>query len=59
MTNFRDLDAFTLDEELLASRPLDEVLRRAAAQAHVLADEEAAAVSTRPTSPVFHGRPWS
>lgn len=59
MMNFGDLDHFSADETLLAERPLDEVLRRAAAQAHVLAEEESAAVSCRPTVPVFQGEPWS
>ncbi len=58
MRNFGDLDHFTEDESFLAARPLDEVLRRAAAVACVEAEDECAAVSVRPTVPVFHGEPW-
>lgn len=58
MLNFGDLDHFSADETLLAERPLEEVLRRAAACAHVIAEEESAAVSVRPTCPIFLGEPW-
>jgi hypothetical protein len=58
MLNFGDLDHFTADEELLAARPFDEWARHVVAQAHVIAEEETAAVSCRPTVPVFQGEPW-
>lgn len=58
MRNFGDLDHFTEEEALLTSRPLDEVLRRAAAIVQVFAEEESAAISYRPTVPVLHGEPW-
>jgi hypothetical protein len=53
-----DVDRFSEDEELLTSRSLAEILRRAAAIRSVEADEIAAAESTRPTMPVFPGEPW-
>lgn len=59
MRNWGDLDHFTATEQLLSERSLDEVLRHAAAGAHVDAEEEQAVVSRRPTVPVFHGEPWS
>lgn len=37
---------------------LEDILRVAAATACVDAEEEQAAVSVRPTMPVFHGEPW-
>ena len=58
MLNFGDLDYFTAEETLLTERPLEEVLRHAVACAHVVAEEESAAVSVRPTCPVFRGEPW-
>jgi len=48
----------TEDELLLEDRPLEEVLRRAAAAKAVDAEEEAAALSKRPTVPVFICEPW-
>lgn len=45
-------------EALLTDRSLEEVLRVAAASAVVEAEEEIAAVSKRPTVPVFLGEPW-
>jgi hypothetical protein len=56
--NFGDLDHFSSDEELIAQRPFDEWARHVVASAHVVAEEESAAVSIRPTVPVFHGEPW-
>jgi hypothetical protein len=54
-----DFGHFSTDEALLVSRPLDEVLRVAAAQAVIDAEETTAVDSTRPTVPVFHGEPWT
>lgn len=48
----------TQEELLLEDRPLEEVLRHAAASAIVDAEEESAAVSKRPTVPVFICEPW-
>jgi len=48
----------TEEEMLLEDRPLEEVLRRAAATRAVEAEEESAAISKRPTLPVFICEPW-
>jgi hypothetical protein len=53
-----DVGGFTAEEELLTERSLEEVLRHAAASACVEAEEEHAAVSQRPTYPLFLGEPW-
>jgi hypothetical protein len=58
MLNFGDLDHFTDDEALLAARPFDEWARVVVAKATFEAEEEASAVSCRPTVPVFDGEPW-
>jgi hypothetical protein len=49
---------FDDEENLLRDRPLEEVLRHAAAVAVVEAEEESAAISKRPTVPLFVGEPW-
>ena len=58
MQNFGDLDHFTDEEKLLVARPFDEWARHVVAQSVVLAEEESAAISYRPTIPVIQGEPW-
>ncbi len=53
-----NVDHFSEDEELLAARPFAEFQRHVIARAVVDAEEDAAAVSTRPTVALHSIDPW-
>ncbi len=53
-----DVDNFSEDEELLARVPLADVFRHSMARAVLDAEEESAAVSTRPTIALHAIGPW-
>ncbi len=55
--NMVDEQSGAIEAGLVGMR-LDDLLRVAAATACVDAEEEQAAVSSRPTCPVFQGEPW-
>lgn len=58
MRGSRWSDHFSEDEQLLTEQPLSAVLRHAAARAEVDAEEEDAALSTRPTVAIYDIEPW-
>lgn len=53
-------DTRGIEEEALLEKGVrfEDVLRHARARVELDVEEEAAALSTRPTMPVFHGEPW-
>lgn len=53
-----DVGGWSEDEALIAERSFDEWARHVVAKSQVELEEEAGAVSVRPTLPIFVGEPW-